>query len=286
VSITQAPPNTACTRRRSREWWCAAGDAEALDGRTKPRTPITRTKNKLNLAAPRIGVVRIRSASTSRERALSNLGARHRFGVSRLFAATALKSRRCAVPKALSGISHRGGPITLVIQSTRTGSFERRRGVANYDRANVDVPGYSCVSAIIRSPRVGSSPGRARLARCAGPRRHQVGQSIASVSRRLAGSPSRRGSFGRRGWAKAHFGSGCHAVGSRRTAACLTCHRVGRRQRGTATRRFAGHSNVPALARVFADDRSFERPSNNGLEPSRPLSCAIMSPWRAAQTAR
>ena len=26
--------------------------------------------------------------------------------------------------------------------------------------------------------------------------------------------------------------------------------------------------------------------ANIGLEPSRPLSCAIMSPWRAAQAAR
>jgi hypothetical protein len=60
-----------------------------------------------------------------------------------------------------------------------------------------------------------------------------------------------------------------HSVGSRRTASGLACHRFGLPQRDTARRRLAGHSNVPALARVLADDRSFEGPSNKRMEPSR-----------------
>ena len=41
-----------------------------------------------------------------------------------------------------------------------------------------------------------------------------------------------------------------------------------------------------ALANILSGEGSFEGPSNSALEPSRPPSCAIMSPRRAAQRER
>jgi hypothetical protein len=169
------------------------------------------------------------------------------------------------------------------------GSLARRRVVGKSRRQSGTRrrTGYLRASAIIRSPRVGLSPGRARLARRTGRRRHEVGRSIASVPRRSAGSPSRRGSFGRRGLARAHFGFGCQSVCSRRTAASLTVapFRASATEYGDGAASRVGRKAW--LSRTWSSAiRSFERPSNNGLEPSRSLSCAIMSLQRAAQTAR
>ena len=44
--------------------------------------------------------------------------------------------------------------------------------------------------------------------------------------------------------------------------------------------------NGIALANILSGEGSFEGPSNSALEPSRPPSCAIMSPRRAAQRER
>ena len=68
---------------------------------------------------------------------------------------------------------------------------------------------------------------------------------------------------------------------------CLRCHRHQLGQRGTVTRRLAGHSNVPDLSRASsAGGRSFDRPSNTQMEPTRPTICAILSPRRAAHLQR
>lgn len=97
------------------------------------------------------------------------------------------------------------------------------------------------------------------------------GRAVDRVGTAPLGGLTESSWFFRTQWSgEAHFGSGSHSVSSRRAAACLTCHRFGLRQRDTATRRSAGHSNVPALARVLADDRLFERPSNTQMEPTRP----------------
>ena len=176
-------------------------------------------------------------------------------------------SNRCGAPsmrpRPESGI--RVLRVTVGIRVEGHGSLARRRvaGTGRDGRAHVGVPGYSWAGAIIRSRCLGSSsrPGsfRAVVPNVVGFRSRR---SIASPSRRSAGSSSRRGSFGRRGLAKAHVGSGRHSVGSRGTAGCPMCHRFGLRQRGTATRRLAGGSKVLALSNVSADDRSLERPSN------------------------
>jgi hypothetical protein len=198
------------------------------DGRKK-NFRLLRSQEQEHRAASGIGVMRFTSVMTSRERALSNGGARKDSHASRWFGRQ--PSNRGPAPSARRRpeILHRGHPITAGLKSKRRWLSQMGRVVskARDDRAASTGRALHAPAPSFRSIRVGASTGRARLARRAGCRRRQVGPSIVSVPRRSAGSPSRRGAFGRRGPARAHVGSGCHSVDSRRTATCLTCHRFG-----------------------------------------------------------
>jgi len=145
----------------------------------------TRKKNKSHLAAPRIRVIRIRSASDSRERALSGGGALLSFS-----SGGRVNSRHRAVGEAkcrnrASGLSTYGG-----VRLARRGTRARRRvsGVSGNFSGTVDAAGLFTAGASIRSSVSVTRPSGSSRTACWG-HQHRSRQSVASPSRRLAGRP-------------------------------------------------------------------------------------------------
>ena len=163
----------------------------------------TRKKNKSHLAAPRIRVIRIRSASDSRERALSGGGALLSFS-----SGGRVNSRHRAVGEAkcrnrASGLSTYGG-----VRLARRGTRARRRvsGVSGNFSGTVDAAGLFTAGASIRSSVSVTRPSGSSRTACWG-HQHRSRQSVASPSRRLAGRLKRRGLFARSRRGMAHSDS-------------------------------------------------------------------------------
>ena len=93
---------------------------------------------------------------------------------------------------------------------------------------------------------------------------------MASPSRRLAAGPTRRSLFAPIVWGGIHSDVQVTPSGRGERPERVTCHDPGFATVGVTTRRSAGRSNVLLLSNVVVADRSFERPSNKQMEPSRP----------------
>ena len=263
----------------------AAAQCRSLDGRAKPRTSDHWDERRKG-----IGLLRASGSCASRRHPLRANG--HSRAAARGTCSAAADwarrqpSNRCAgrrqgpVPNLASGWFD---PVGIQLETNvalwhggawsaresrpsgtrrRTGLFTRRRHHSFAPCRLIARPGSSRAAY-----RASSASGWARRSRAAW-RIHCVVVVLADVSLARARSAS-----GVPRWVR----------GKRRRVSRATASGVGN---GARRRRLAGRAQVLALSKVVVGDRLFERPSNNGLEPSRPLSCAIMSLRRAAQTAR
>lgn len=178
-------------------------------GRTGERRDHSQKKEQEHRAAPSIGVMRITSVSASREWARSRGGARSSVRIGRL--GDRQPSNRSTAPSTRPRPASGSGVIRARSDAHRTarGSLARRRvvGQGRARWANLDVSGCSWASAIVRSSRVASSAGRARLERSgrtssASDRGGRWSYDIAPLS----GFTNPSCGSGRRGLARAHVG--------------------------------------------------------------------------------
>jgi len=242
----------------------------------------TRTKNRSHLAAPRIGVIYITSASGPREWALSGGGALLN-GVGTAVARRGTSRRRSQV--SLLGL--RGGPIRSASSprvvalphggasaaGVATVGHGRRGGVVQRRRHH----SFELVGHSGRWPRLERRAGVTRMDRGNRWCRHRaawrlIRKAVASShqSRRVMTHSDIRVTRSVRGERPERF----------------TCHGSGLLTVGVTTRRSAGHSGVVALSDVLVSRaHSNDRPTGKWSRRAR-RSCAILSPRRAAHLQR
>ena len=179
-----------------------------------------------------------------------------------------LGARAVGAAKSLSGL----GVVRSGRRPARASWFSRsaaRQRRVSRRSGTVDVPGLSTACAIIRAS--------VSVTRVVGLVSNGVLRSPASVAAVGSVAIAPLDGYFETPWPR-------RAVVSRRTHADIRVTRSVRRERperfpchgsgfatvGVTTRRLAGRSKVRALSNVVVGDRSFERPSNTQMEPSRP----------------